>query len=62
MPEICTPPIIQLDENGEPTVTFTENHTLADIARWICRNQADREMMIHLLQRNDDTPGEKDKT
>lgn len=49
MAEIMTPPIFGEDEDGE-TVTFTEKHTLADIARWIAQNKTDAEEVIRLLQ------------
>jgi hypothetical protein len=35
MAEVCTPPLIKVDGDGEEWVTFGPDHSLADICRWI---------------------------
>lgn len=35
MGEIMREPIVGVDDNGDETVTFDVNHTVADIVRWI---------------------------
>lgn len=49
MAEVMTPPIIAVDENGDPTYTFTSAHTLADVARWIV-SEGGAEDVTYLLQ------------
>jgi hypothetical protein len=49
MAEIMREPIIGTDENGDETVTFDINHSLADIARWIMRNQSEAEELHSIL-------------
>ncbi len=56
MSEICTPPIITHDKNGDELVTFGPDHTWADVVRWICEYPADRAEVLALLQeQTDDT-------
>lgn len=43
MSEVCTPPKIRIDKNGEEWVTFGPHHSLADIARWIMQNRSEAE-------------------
>lgn len=43
MTEVCTPPKIRIDKQGEEWATFGPNHSLADIARWIMRNRSEAE-------------------
>ena len=50
MPEIKTPPHITHDENGDEIVSFGPEHTWADVARWIAKNESDRLEMLRLLQ------------
>lgn len=35
MSEVCTPPIVGTDSDGNPTYTFTAAHSFGDVARWI---------------------------
>ena len=49
MSEIKRDPITSLDENGDELATFDANHSLADIARWVCRTTADGEEMIRII-------------
>ena len=41
MSEIKRDPICALDANGDELATFDANHSLADIARWVCRNPSE---------------------
>lgn len=52
MSEIKRDPITMPDPNnyGEVLECFDCNHSLADIARWIARNEAEAEEMVFLLQ------------
>jgi hypothetical protein len=47
--EICTPPIITYDDEGNPSYTFNEDHSWRDVARWIAQNPADLEEMMYIL-------------
>jgi hypothetical protein len=49
MAEICTPPIITYDDEGNPSYTFNEHHTWRDVARWIAKTHSDLEEMIYIL-------------
>lgn len=49
MSEIKRDPICAIDENGDELATFDANHTLADIARWVCKNPADAEELRRIL-------------
>jgi hypothetical protein len=49
MAEICTPPIITYNDEGNPSYTFNEHHTWRDVARWIAQNPVDLEEMIYIL-------------
>lgn len=49
MSEVMREPTLTI-QDGEEQWTFDENHSLADIARWIARNHADAEEVIYLLQ------------
>lgn len=48
MAEVKTAPIEGRDEHGE-TWTFTEAHSLADIARWVMRNRSEAEEVHRML-------------
>lgn len=49
MPEVCIPPY-RFDMSDESVVEgFGDEHSLADIARWIMKNRADAEEMVRLL-------------
>lgn len=55
MSEVQTPPI----EGAEETVSFTPDHSLADIARWIMGNRSEAEDLHAILgQMLDGTYGE----
>ena len=49
MAEVCTPPKIEIDENGEAWVTFGPEHTLSDISRWIMENRTEAEVIRDTL-------------
>jgi len=49
MTEIKRDPICSQDENGDELVTFDPDHTLSDIARWICRNKSDAEEVHRMI-------------
>lgn len=49
MSEVMTPPTVTQDTNGDPLVTFTADHSLADIARWIMQNRADAQDLHMIL-------------
>jgi hypothetical protein len=58
MIEVCTPPLILSGDDGD-LVAFGDNHTLADIARWIMRNRSEAEELYMILgQMLDGTFGE----
>ena len=38
MAEVCTPPVVWVDPDGTEWAAFSENHSLADIARWLMEN------------------------
>jgi hypothetical protein len=48
MAEVCTPPKIRIDKNGDEWATFGPNHTLADICRWIMQNRVEAED-VHMM-------------
>jgi predicted Fe-S protein YdhL (DUF1289 family) len=52
MSEVKREPIIMPDpdNDGEVLECFDCNHSLADIARWIAKNEAEAEEVIALLQ------------
>jgi len=41
MSEICTPPILGTDENGDATIAFNDAHSWGDVVRWIAGNPVD---------------------
>ena len=49
MSEIKRDPIYSADENGDELATFDVNHSLADIARWVCRNRSEGEELRMIL-------------
>jgi hypothetical protein len=49
MAEICTPPIVTYDDEGNPSYTFNEHHTWRDVARWIAKTHSDLEDIIFIL-------------
>lgn len=49
MSEVITAPTITHDRNGDEVVTFTAEHSLADIARWIMRNRGEAEDLHMIL-------------
>lgn len=49
MAEIKTLPIEMCDKHGNKEYTFTENHTLADVVRWLL-TQGDGEEIMYLLK------------
>ena len=49
--EIKRDPIITHDADGNEIVAFDCDHTLADIAQWICQSRSDAEETIGLMQR-----------
>ena len=49
MSEIKRPPIITYDAAGNELATFDADHTLADIARWVCQNTADGEELARIV-------------
>lgn len=52
MAEVCTPPFITYDEDGDELVSFGEVHSVADICRWLismgCGDEA-RDMLSDML-------------
>lgn len=50
MPEVKTPINEYYRKDGLKYVCITENHTLADIARWLLNNKSEAEEMLWLLQ------------
>lgn len=55
MTEVMTPPV----ENADGFVSFTPDHSLADIARWIMQNRGEAEDLHMILgQMLDGTFGE----
>ena len=50
MSEIMTPPIVGEDHNGDPTYTFTSDHSIADIARWIISENWFDELLDIMLE------------
>lgn len=49
MAEIKTPPIKLVDPDGNVEYIFTDNHSFADVARWII-SEGGAEEVIQLLQ------------
>lgn len=49
MAEIKIPPITNYDEGGNPIYIFTDEHSIADIARWIV-SEGYAVDMIYLLE------------
>lgn len=49
MSEIKRNPIYSTDVNGDELATFDANHSLADIARWACKNRADGEELARII-------------
>ena len=49
MSEVKRDPICAIDANGDELATFDANHTLSDIARWVCRTTADGEELHRIL-------------
>jgi len=49
MSEIKRPPIITYDASGNEVATFDADHSLADIARWICENPTDAEELTLII-------------
>lgn len=49
MSEIKRDPIYGVNESGDDTVTFDEQHTLSDIARWICLNPDEAAEVQYLI-------------
>jgi len=49
MSEIKRQPIVIYDADGEKMEAFDANHTLADIARWVCENEADAEELVRII-------------
>jgi hypothetical protein len=49
MSEVKRDPIITHDANGDELATFDANHTLADIARWLCRNPVEGEEVGRMI-------------
>ena len=59
MSEVMTAPTVTEGANGDPIVTFTAEHSLADIARWIMQNRGEAEDLHMILgQMLDGTYGE----
>ena len=59
MSEVMTAPAITHDNHGDEIVTFSAEHSLADIARWIMRNRGEAEDLHMILgQMLDGTYGE----
>lgn len=50
MSECKRDPVFGCDNQGNELVIFDENHSLADIARWIATNTDEAEEMIVLLR------------
>lgn len=54
MAEIRTEPYIVWVDVGEDTYeceAFGPDHTLGDIARWICRNRSEAEELLYILKK-----------
>jgi len=49
MSEVKRDPIISTDDTGNELATFDADHSLSDIARWICRNRPDAEELHRIL-------------
>lgn len=49
MSEIKRSPVITNDANGDELVTFDANHTLSDIARWICQIPTEGEEVARMI-------------
>ena len=49
MSEIKRAPITTYDDDGEKLEAFDANHTLSDIARWICENPTDAEELVRII-------------
>lgn len=59
MTEVCTPPLILRHIDGSEMAAFGDNHSLADIARWIMQNRGEAEDLHMILgQMLDGTFGE----
>lgn len=59
MSEVCTPPQVNTDKDGEEWVAFGPHHSLADICRWIMQNRSEAEEVHMMLgQMLDETFGE----
>ena len=53
MTEVKTPPIVGTDHDGDPTYTFTAQHSFADVARWII-SEGGREEVLYFLNQMED--------
>jgi hypothetical protein len=42
-------PLILTAQNGDTFTIFDDNHTLADILRWLCENKSEAEDLLTLL-------------
>lgn len=49
MGEVCTPPKIVIDADGEEWATFGPHHTISDICRWLMQNEGDAEGVVETL-------------
>ena len=49
MAEVKTPPIITYDEYGNEQFTFTEAHSIADVARW-AKSEGWGAELVYILQ------------
>lgn len=47
--EIKRDPIYSHNANGDELATFDADHSLADIARWVCQNTADGEELARIV-------------
>lgn len=49
MGEVCTPPKIEIDKDGEEWATFGPHHSLSDICRWLMANRGEAETVRDTL-------------
>lgn len=49
MSEICTPPKIEIDKDGEEWAAFGPDHSLSDICRWLMTNHTEAEVVRDTL-------------
>jgi hypothetical protein len=49
MSEICTPPAVTIDPNGDKWEAFGPHHSLSDIARWLMQNPVDAQEVCDIL-------------